>query len=79
MAFTFSNNRPIYIQLVEDIEQAILTGKYGPNEKLPSVREFASMYQVNPNTMQKALQELEKKSSSTRKERTGNLYLKTVL
>ncbi len=61
MAKAFSNDRPIYLQLVEEIEQAILTGQYGPNQKLPSVREFAAIYQVNPNTMQKALQELEKK------------------
>lgn len=61
MDHPFTNDRPIYVQLVERVEQAILTGQCRPDEKLPSVREFASMYQVNPNTMQKALQELERK------------------
>ena len=56
---SFSNDRPIYIQLVEQLEIFIISGKVKPGEKLPSVRDFALSNKVNPNTMQKALAELE--------------------
>lgn len=59
MNWIFDNDKPIYKQLVEKLELAIITGKYQPDEKLPSVREFAMEMKVNPNTVQKALQELE--------------------
>lgn len=55
----FNNERPIYLQIVELIEQDIVAGKYQPKEKLPSVREMAVQYKVNPNTMQRAFSELE--------------------
>ncbi len=61
MEFTFTNDRPIYIQLVEQLELYIITGGFSPGDKIPSVRDFAMQAQVNPNTMQKALQELEDK------------------
>ncbi len=59
MEFDFSNDRPIYIQLVEQLELYIISGQFSPGDKLPSVRELAALAKVNPNTMQKALQELE--------------------
>jgi len=59
MNFEFDNNRPIFIQLAEEIKVYIITGKYKPGEKLPSVREFALSFKINPNTVQKALVELE--------------------
>lgn len=59
---SFSNDRPIYIQLVEQLEIFIISGKVKPGEKLPSVRDFALSNKVNPNTMQKALIELEEKN-----------------
>lgn len=55
----FDNNIPIYIQLVEIIKLEIISGKLLPGEKLLSVREYAIKLKVNPNTMQKALVELE--------------------
>jgi len=61
MEFIFDNDRPIYLQLVEQLELYIVSGQFSPGEKLPSVRDFALQAQVNPNTMQKALQELEDK------------------
>lgn len=61
MQFAFSNDRPIYIQLVEQLELYIISGQFSPGEKLPSVRDFALIAKVNPNTMQKALQELKDK------------------
>ena len=59
MEYIFDNERPIYIQLVEMIRIDIFSGKFKKGEKLPSVRELALIMKVNPNTMQKALTELE--------------------
>ena len=59
MPIKFSNDKPIFLQLAEIIKGNIVSGKYEVNEKLPSVREFALMYSINPNTVQKALQLLE--------------------
>ena len=59
MNYIFDNERPIYIQLVEMIRIEIVSGKFQRGQKLPSVRELALMMKVNPNTMQKALVELE--------------------
>lgn len=58
--YEFNNDRPIYIQLVEILRLEIVSGKLKQGEKIPSVRELALIMKVNPNTMQKALQELEK-------------------
>ncbi|MBQ9834393.1 MAG: GntR family transcriptional regulator [Bacilli bacterium] len=59
MNFEFDNNIPIYIQLVEQLKIFIISGKIQPGERLLSVRELALQTKVNPNTMQKALIELE--------------------
>lgn len=60
MEFEFDNNIPIYIQLVEQLKIYIISGKIGIGERLPSVRELAVQTKVNPNTVQKALTELER-------------------
>lgn len=60
MGWAFKNDRPIYIQLMEYIKMRIISGKYNSGEKIPSVRELANEASVNPNTMQKALTELER-------------------
>ena len=59
MEFTFDNNIPIYIQLLEYLKIYLISGVFKSGDKLPSVREFAATFKVNPNTMQKALAELE--------------------
>ena len=59
MEYIFDNDRPIYLQLVEKLKIEIISGKIKPGERLPSVRELALIVRVNPNTMQKALAELE--------------------
>lgn len=61
MAWELRNDRPIYVQLVERIQMQIISGLYKPGDKLPSVRELATEAGVNPNTMQKAFGELERK------------------
>jgi len=59
LSWTFSGEKPIYTQLVEKLEKRIVTGAYPPGTRLQSVRELASEAAVNPNTMQRALAELE--------------------
>ncbi len=59
MNFEFDNNTPIYIQLVEQLKTKIISSQISPGERLPSIRELALKTRVNPNTMQKALGELE--------------------
>ena len=59
MDYIFDNDRPIYIQLVEKLRIEIISNKLKPGERIPSVRELALTTKVNPNTMQKALVELE--------------------
>ena len=59
MKWVFNSNRPIYAQLVEQIQLGILNGDYPPGSNIPSVRTLAIEAEVNPNTMQKALSELE--------------------
>ena len=60
MIWKFAGNTPVYQQIMEQIEGAVLAGVYTPGQRIPSVRELAMEAQVNPNTMQHALQELER-------------------
>ncbi len=59
MGWNFANDRPIYSQLVEEITQQIIRGVYPPGSRFPAVRELAANAGVNPNTMQRAMTELE--------------------
>lgn len=59
MNFIFDNDRPIYIQLVEQFKIYIISGKISPGDRLPSVRDMAINLKVNPNTLQRGLAELE--------------------
>ena len=56
----FDNSRPIYLQLLNDFKLKISVGEWSPGDKIDSVRALASAYGVNPNTVQKALAELER-------------------
>ena len=60
MPWNLDSSRPIYLQLIERVQKDIITGRYQPGDKLPSVRDLAQEAAVNPNTMQKALSELER-------------------
>ena len=60
MNWNIRNDAPVYTQLVDQIARAIILGQFPPGSKLPSVRDFASDAGVNPNTMQRALAELER-------------------
>lgn len=59
MDWNFENDRPIYIQLVEKLKLAIVAGEYPAGERLPSVRDLAIEIKANPNTVQRALVDLE--------------------
>lgn len=60
MAWSFTNSVAIYLQIIERIKLDIVSGKIAPGSGLPSVREMAEEAGVNPNTMQRALSELER-------------------
>ncbi len=60
MAWNLNSDRPIYAQILERIQMQIVAGVYQPGGKIPSVRDLAADAGVNPNTMQKALSELER-------------------
>lgn len=60
MNWSFRSDQPIYLQLQEQIRLLIVSGEYLPGSKLPTVRELAVEASVNPNTLQKALAELER-------------------
>ncbi|MCQ2502708.1 MAG: GntR family transcriptional regulator [Saccharofermentans sp.] len=59
MSWTFDENKPIFQQITDHIAGGIVSGKYKPGEKLPSVRELALEAGVNPNTMQRAMSTVE--------------------
>ena len=60
MPWNLDSSRPIYLQIIERVQMDIITGRYQPGDKLPSVRDLAQEAAVHPNTMQKALSELER-------------------
>ena len=74
MDYFFDNERPIYIQITKKLELEIVSGQLKPGEKIPSVRELALIARVNPNTMQKALLDLENKGLIYT-ERTNGKYV----
>ena len=60
MNWNFRSDQPIYTQLMDEFTRGVVSGALAPGARLPSVRELASEAGVNPNTMQRALQELER-------------------
>jgi len=74
MPWQLQNDRPIYLQLVEILQLRIITGQYAPGSRLPAVRDLAQEAAVNPNTMQKALNELEA-DGLTYTQRTAGRYV----
>ena len=73
MSWNLSKERPIYIQLVEQIKLQILSGHYRPGERFPSVRELATEAAVNPNTMQKALAALDGRTVTSDESLIGSM------
>ena len=59
MNWNITAGRPVYVQLIEQLELALVAGDFPPGSRIPPVRELAADAGVNPNTMQRALQDLE--------------------
>jgi len=74
MNYQFSNDLPIYLQLIDAFKTAIVSGELKSGDRLDSVRDLALEAKVNPNTMQKALSELER-MGLVRTERTAGRYI----
>ena len=74
MSEQFDSSRPIYAQLVERLKAKILAGVYPPGGHLESVRDLAAAAGVNPNTMQRALAQLETEGL-VRTERTSGRFV----
>ena len=78
MSWELKSNRPVYIQLIEEIQLRIVSGMYKSGTQLPSVRELAAEAAVNPNTMQKALSELERSGLVYSKRTSGRFITEDV-
>jgi DNA-binding transcriptional regulator YhcF (GntR family) len=74
MAWNFNDNAPIYLQIVSTLKGNIASGAYPPGSRLPSVRDLAMEAGVNPNTMQRALAELER-SGLVNSQRTAGRFI----
>lgn len=70
----FDSNLPIYLQIMDEIKRLIITDVYTPSQKIPSVRELAVSFGVNPNTVQRALSELEREGLLN-SERTSGRFI----
>ncbi len=60
MVWKFTSDRPVYQQIMDHIRSAVISGELAPGDRIASVRTLAAEARVNPNTMQHALQELER-------------------
>jgi DNA-binding transcriptional regulator YhcF (GntR family) len=67
----FQTERPIYLQLMDEIKGQIAAGRLAPGAKIDSIRELAAFYAVNPNTVQRALSELEREGLLSTKRASG--------
>ncbi len=76
MEWKFNNDTPIYQQIMEQIKAMIATGRLKAGDKLPSVRELAVEAGVNPNTMQKAMSELEREGLLCSRRTSGRFVAK---
>ncbi len=74
MSWNLDSDRPIFVQIIEHMELDIVSGVLSPGAKVPSVRDLASEAAVNPNTMQRALSEMERRGLM-RTERTSGRFV----
>lgn len=74
MDYQFTNDKPIYLQLMDVFKAGIISGELPEGSRLESVRDLALVAKVNPNTMQKALSELER-LGLIRTERTSGRFI----
>ncbi|MBO4920003.1 MAG: GntR family transcriptional regulator [Erysipelotrichaceae bacterium] len=74
MGWKFSDDTPIYLQIIEEVKTDIVSGKYKTGDKLPAVRDLAYDAGVNPNTVQRAYAELERQGL-VQSERTSGRFV----
>ena len=74
----FKSNTPIYLQVIEDIKSKILSGEIKPGDKLPSSRELAVQYDINPNTAARIYSEMERMGLSYTKRGIGTFVAETT-
>lgn len=74
----FNSNLPIYIQIMNLIKTKMVSGEINGGDKLPSVREFSKELKVNPNTIQRAYQELEREEYVFTQRGTGTFVTENV-
>ena len=55
ISINYRDPRPIYVQIMEEMQKLIVSGAIAPDEKMPSVRELAQALAINPNTIQREL------------------------
>ena len=73
-----AENMPIYVQIMNKIREAIASGELKPGDRVPSVRELAQDFEVNPNTMQRALTELEREGLLISERTSGRFVTKEI-
>ena len=78
MNYTFNNEVPIYLQIVDIITKEITSGILKPGQKIPSVREYAIIFKANPNTISKALQILEEENLIYTERTNGKFVTKNM-
>lgn len=71
MAYRLDDNRPIYIQIKEMIEDSILNGTYQVEERIPSTNELAKFYTINPATARQGMNELVQENIIEKKRGVG--------
>ncbi len=74
MSYSFNNELPIYLQLIDIYKQKFVREELSDGDQLPSVRDVALLYGVNPNTVQKAFSELDR-DGFTKSERTTGRFV----
>ena len=71
MDYNFTTDKPIYLQIMDVFRTSIVSGELKPGDRVASVRDLAMQAKVNPNTMQKALSELEREGLVVSERTTG--------
>lgn len=71
-------NMPIYVQIMNKVREAIASGELAPGERVPAIRELAAEFEVNPNTMQRALTELEREGLLLSRRTSGRFVTEDV-
>ena len=78
MDWTLNDDRPIWLQLCQQLQRRIVSGVYPPGSRLPAVRELAAEAGVNPNTMQRALQQLEADGLAVSNRTSGRMVTEDI-